>query len=225
MAPLVTPTLSDLRAALQRDPAVADAMFDRFLPPEYQSCSRVHWTPLVTAFWLGARLDAWGARCLLDLGSGAGKLCVAAALASRCSFVGVEQRPRMVAAARMLARRFQVAHRVRFIEGALGEVSLPACDTYYCFNPFGENLLDPEEWLDGTVELGMQRYARDTGLLEDLLEGLPLGTRFITYNRAGSRVPASYRQLRVERSLPSPLRVWEKARVESGGRWHVEREE
>jgi predicted RNA methylase len=216
------PGYLDLATALLVDPRRADALFDRFLPVGYQACSRVHWTPVVAAFRIGSWLDALGAKTLLDLGSGAGKLCVAAALASRCRFVGLEQRPSLVAAARALARRFGVADRVQFIEGSLGSAQLPAFDTVYCFNPFGENLLDPEEWLDDTVELSWQRYAEDTALLEDFLEELPVGTHLITYNRAGARVPGSFTRLRVERHLPSTLRIWQKARRDSGGRWHLE---
>ena len=40
---------------------------------------------------------------VVDIGSGAGKFCVAAALGSGCRFTGLEQRPRLVAAARTLA--------------------------------------------------------------------------------------------------------------------------
>jgi SAM-dependent methyltransferase len=223
MPPLATPTFPDLLAAVRNDWSVADKLFDCFMPREYQIYSRVHWTPLVTAFWLGSFLDAIGARRLLDLGSGPGKLCVAAALASRsCSFVGLEQREQLAAAARNLARRFQVADRVEFMEGALGSVPLPAADVLYCFNPFGENLLGPEEWVDGRVELGWRRHVQDSGLLEDLFEEVPVDTWLVTYHRAGARIPASFKRIWSETTPPGTLRIWRKVRPDSGDRWHLE---
>jgi SAM-dependent methyltransferase len=219
---LYTPTLIDLLAILDEDPGHADAVFDRCLPAELRTYSRVHWTEVVAAFRVADLLESWGAVRLLDIGSGAGKLCVAAALATRCSFVGLEYRPRLVDAARLLARRFRVGDRVRFIEGALGSVRLPVYDVLYCYNPFGENLFEPAGWLDGTVDLGLRRHAQDVELLEGLLDRTRVGTRLITYNGSGTRVPGSFDLIGRHRDLPSELCVWHKVRADSEGRWHLE---
>jgi SAM-dependent methyltransferase len=217
------PTFDELSGALARDSAVAERMFDRLLPFEYQFCSRVHWTPLVAAFRVAAWLDSQGTRTMLDIGAGAGKLCVAAAMgARRCRFVGLERRPHLVTAARELARGFGVADRVEFIEGELGAVALPDSDAYYCFNPFGENIMDPEDWLDDTVDLGPERMSRDIELLELLLERARVGVHLITYYRAGCRLPTSFEQIDSHTDLPNQLRLWQKMRPTSDG-WQLER--
>src|SRR5579872_4063412 len=86
-----------------------DAAFDQHLPEELRAVSQRHWTPLHVAHRCARWLQAEGARTVVDVGSGAGKFCVATALCSSLRLIGLEHRPRLVAAARDLARRFAVA--------------------------------------------------------------------------------------------------------------------
>ena len=146
----------------------------------------------------------------MDLGSGAGKFCVAAALASRCSFVGVEQRPRFVEAAQALAQLFGVENRVRFVQGVLSLSAIPVADAYYLFNPFGENLFGPDEHLGDDVELSPERYQRDIALMVKFFATAPSGTVVIKYNGFGGRMPASYEEVFVDREMPNVLRMWRK---------------
>ncbi len=168
------------------------------------------WTPLVVA----ARAAAWftelGVASVVDIGSGAGKFCVAAALGTDCQFTGLEHRARLVAAAGRLARQFHVDDRVRFIECLLEIGGVPAADAYYLYNPFGENRFGPEGHLDDEVELGEDRYLRDIAAVEDLLRGARVGTYVVTYNGFGGQVPEGYAQIRVDRTLPNMLRMWQK---------------
>jgi SAM-dependent methyltransferase len=199
-----------IAATIQAGGFVTDRAFDRFLALEHESVSAVHWTPVFVARraaqWLG-ELDV---QSVVDIGAGVGKFCVAAALAGRCHFTGIEQRPRFVAAARALADLFDVTSRVRFIQGALGEVSVPDAEAFYLYNPFGENLFGPEDHLDADVELGSKRYARDVADVEDLLRNARVGTYLISYNGFGGRVPDTYEEIRVDRNLPNLLKMWRK---------------
>jgi hypothetical protein len=147
-----------------------------------------------------------------DIGSGAGKFCVAAALSGRCHYTGLEQRPHLVAAARTLAQFFKVDDRVSFVEGNLSDVPAPSADAYYLFNPFGENLFTKDECLDDSVELSSERFSRDIAAVEDLLARAPIGTCVLTYNGFGGRVPIGYDEIRVARDLPNLLRMWRKTR-------------
>jgi 23S rRNA G2445 N2-methylase RlmL len=153
-----------------------------------------------------------GVRTVVDIGSGAGKFCVAAALAGRCRFIGVEQRPRLVEAARELARRFRVDDRVHFSQGAFGDVALPEADAFYLFNPFGENLYGSGSHIDETVELTEERYVRDVFTTEVFLEHARVGTLVVTYNGFGGMLPDTYRKVRVDRELPNVLRMSRKIR-------------
>ncbi len=214
------PTLDDEFALEQAARQVAEALgvglcprdraFDRFLPDELQAVSCQHWTPLIVAKRAAAWFYDFNIRTVADIGSGAGKFCVAAALFGRCHFTGLEQRPQLVTAARALARLFKVDDRVLFIQGALGEVSHPIAEAYYLFNPFGENLFSQIEQLGDGVELSKERYVRDIAVTEDLLRRAPVGTYVLTYNGFGGRVPSSYDEIRVARDLPDVLRMWRK---------------
>lgn len=210
--PSTEQAVQQVAEALRAGHPPEDDDFDRFLSQELRSVSAQHWTPLVVAARAAAWFDALNVRTVTDIGSGAGKFCVAAALTGRSHFTGLEQRPRLVAAARALARLFQVDKQVCFIEGTLGRVATPVAEAYYLYNPFGENLLLPSEQLDKGVELSTQRYMRDIAAMEELLQQAPLGTYVLTYNGFGGRVPASYDEVCIARDLPNLLRLCRKVR-------------
>lgn len=211
------PAASQVAHALQMRSCPSDRVFDRFLPQDIQAVSRQYWTPLVVAVRAAEWLDELDVRTVVDIGSGAGKFCVAAALAGEVRFTGVEQRPRLVAAARALARVFNVDDRVRFVPGTFGVGQVPVADAYYLYNPFGENLFGPQEQLDADVELSDERYHRDIDAVERMLTEAELGTCLLTYNGFGGEIPASYTEVRVDREMPNVLRMWRKtSRVASG---------
>lgn len=190
-----------------------DREFDRFLPYEMQLVSYQHWSGLAVAQRAAAWFSELNLATVADIGSGAGKFCVAAALFGGCRFTGLEQRPRLVTAAQNLAQLFRVDDRVHFITGALGEIAPPRADAYYLYNPFGENLFPPSAQLDDEVELSRARYDRDVAAVEDLLRRAPLGTYIVTYNSFGGRLPTGYDEVRVARDLPAVLRMWRKTRA------------
>jgi predicted RNA methylase len=213
-----TPTRSP---ALRVDPgAVRDALtggglpqdseFDRFLALEHRAPSPYYWTPLAVVVRLAGWFRELGVSTVVDIGSGAGKFCVAGALASECRFTGLEHRPALVYAARALAHTFGVSDRVTFAHGAFGERAIPQADAYYLYNPFGENLFMGPDRLDDDVELGDARYRRDVSVTEAFLEQTPAGSYLVTYNGFGGDVPPSYEGLRADWSTSSLLRLWRK---------------
>lgn len=196
-----------------------DSAFDAFLPAPLRRLSTRHWTPLAVSARAAQWFDECNVRTVIDIGSGAGKFCVAAALACHCHFTGLEHRAQLVACARVLARSFGVQSRAHFIHGALGEARLPSADAYYLYNPFEENVVDPTDRIDDDVELGEDRMSRDVQATHSLLDRAPAGTYVVTYNGFGGSLPASYRQVRVDRELPSPLSLWRKVPSRLSGRW------
>jgi SAM-dependent methyltransferase len=184
-----------------------DRAFDCYLPDGLRAVSNQHWTPLAVAARAAEWFDELGIRTVVDIGSGAGKFCVIAALAGRCQLTGLEQRARLVAAARELARRFEVDDRVSFVHGTFGEAALPVADAYYFYNPFGENLFGRGDHLDEDVELSPQRHKRDTASTAALLQRAEVGTYLVTYNGFGGRVPASYQEVYVDFEELSVLRI------------------
>jgi hypothetical protein len=206
------PSARHVADALRARMCPSERSFDRFLPRELRSVSRQHWTPLVVALRVAEWLEDVAVESVVDIGSGAGKFCVATALASHCNFTGIEQRPRLVDAACALARIFAVDDRVRFIQGNLSECSIPEADVYYLYNPFLENLLEPDEHLDADIELSDERYMCDIDFVERLLERAAIGTYVIKYNGFGGRMPSTYDAFRVDREMPNVLRMWQKTR-------------
>ena len=127
--------LAELRAGAD----VSDERFDRLFPAELRQRSARHWTPAAVARraveLLAPRPD-WE---ILDIGSGAGKLCILGALLSPASFVGVEQELLLVGAAQSAARA-AYATRARFVHGSAFDLDWTRFHGVYLFNPFGELL-------------------------------------------------------------------------------------
>lgn len=216
--PLVLdPSPQGIAMAIRTGMCPVDRAFDRFFPDELRRVAAQYWTPLLVAMRAAEWMDELDVQTVVDIGSGAGKFCVAAALAGRCRFTGIEQRPRLVTAARELARVFEVDDRVTFLDGALGEVPIPDADAYYLYNPFGENLFGADDHLDEDVELGADRYARDVASARELLRRAPVGTCVLIYNGFGGQLPLSYQEIRVDHELPNPLCLWQKTSARAAG--------
>lgn len=211
---IVAPASPEMMAAAMRSGQWPhDWDFDRWMDGDLQMVSRRYWSPLAVAAQAADWFAALGIETVVDIGSGAGKFCVAAALGGGCRYLGLEQRPRLVRAARELAAAFGVDDRVRFENASFGDIVTPSADVYYLFNPFGENLFDPDEQLDTDVVLNTRRYAEDISAVEELLRAAPVGTYLLTYNGFGGRVPTSYTAVRTDRTLPCLLRMWRKYTV------------
>jgi SAM-dependent methyltransferase len=208
----VTKKVVYVAEALRTGSCPADRVFDRFLPDELRVMSNQYWTPLVVAKRAAEWLDDLNVRTVVDIGSGAGKFCVAAALAGHCHFTGLEQRSQLVASARTLARLFEVDDRVSFVEGALGDIATPVADAYYLYNPFGEYLFASKDHVNSDRERRDERYARDVAAVQELLQRARIGTCVLTYNGFGGRVPSSYQQIRIDNEMPNELRLWRKER-------------
>lgn len=209
LAPKASP--SQIATALRAKMSPPDWVFDRHLPEELRLVSRQHWTHLAVAVRVAEWLTEHKVRTIVDIGSGAGKFCVAAALAGESHFLGLEQRPRLVQAARELARLFEIEERVSFVEHLFGEDPTPTAEAYYLYNPFGENLFGPDDHLDEDVELNQERYQRDVAAVIALLQRAASGTCLLTYNGFGGIIPSGYREVHIDRELPNILRMWRKA--------------
>lgn len=187
-----------------------DGSFDRFLPEPLKLVSPEYWTPLAVAKRATEWADDAGFRTVVDIGSGAGKFCVAGALFGQCRFIGLEQYSSLVTSARALVDLFDVDDRVSFVAGALGTVPTPIGDVYYFFNPFGEYWLGPDHPPEASAEFTDSQYRNDVAAAEDLLRRAPVGTCVLTYNGFGGRIPAGYELIRVDWEVRGVLRLWSK---------------
>lgn len=202
---------------LRRRTSIPDDLFDVIFPQAWRTRSRRFWTPVDVALRAASWFADSGVRRVLDVGSGVGKFCVVGALSTDLEFVGIEHRPPLVDAAREAASALGVADRARFVCRAVDSPSLAEYGAFYLYNPFGENLHEKSEQLDANVELGIDRYDRDVGLVERALRAAPVGTRLVTFCGFGGRIPNSYVPERVSLFAGAALRSWVRRRVEFTG--------
>lgn len=188
----------------------SDLIFDQFLPHDLKVISHQHWTPLAVSICASRWLERLGVRHVVDLGSGAGKFCVAGALATHMRFTGIEQRLRLVQVAHGLARSFDVDDRIHFTRMVLGTDEIPHGDAYYLYNPFEENLFYEEDWIDAEVDHTRERFIEGVQAVRRLLLDAPSGTFVLTYNGFGGNVPPTYEEVEHGGTRPRILRLWRK---------------
>jgi SAM-dependent methyltransferase len=169
--------------------SIEDEKFDQIYPPEIRELSAIFWTPVAVAAEAAKLLAADPNKHVLDVGCGAGKFCIVAALLTEGRFTGVEQRSSLVEAARQAARARDVGG-VEFIHANITDVPFAAYDAFYIFNPFEEHLHGHK--IDKAVALSAELFKRYTSYVSDQLGRCPLGTRVVTYMGYADDIPACY---------------------------------
>src|SRR5687767_357801 len=107
---------AEVWARLSRGEPVSDSAFDHIYPEHVRAVSDVHWTPVDVARQAVALLAPKPGTRVLDVGSGAGKLCFIGAAVTGATFVGIEQRQWLVELTNELAARAEIP-RTRFLHG------------------------------------------------------------------------------------------------------------
>ncbi len=170
--------------------SISDEAFNQLLPSQARGNSGRHWTPVEVARAAARFLVTRSGTRVLDLGCGLGKFCVIGATATDGHFTGVEQRRHLVAIARKMIRRREIA-RVEVIHANITDVTFGEYEAFYLFNPFEENVL-PEMKLDSTVELSPRLFEEYTEHVHAQLNLMPSGTRLATYWCRGGEIPEGY---------------------------------
>jgi SAM-dependent methyltransferase len=184
--------------------AFQDHEFDRHYPEDICAQSYCHWTPVdvsqMAAQWL---VEKPGTR-VLDIGCGPGKFCAIGATTTSGHFTGVEQRGRLVKAAREMLQRQRISN-VEIVHGNITAISFDAFDAFYLFNPFEENIL-PMLRIDHDVEMKSRLYDEYTLHVQTQLERKPMGTRIVTYYGSCAEVPECY--VCVKTAYDGMLKLW-----------------
>jgi hypothetical protein len=184
-----------------------DAAFDWMYPEHFQLLSLKHWTPLVNARKAAEFLAAPGAR-VLDIGSGIGKFCLAAAYAfPETHFYGVEQRHELVYHAEE-AKNYTQLCNVNFIHANITQVNFKEFDHFYFYNPFYENI-DPNNQIDDSIEISESLYAYYTQYLFTALDEKPAGARLVTFHISGKEVSPDYKLVSIAND--GLMKMWIKA--------------
>jgi hypothetical protein len=183
-------------------------VFDSVYPHAVQDVSARYWTPVSVALTGAAWLRDAGADSTLDVGSGAGKFCIVAALARNLEIQGVEQRATLIESAEHAARAYRAT--TAFHHTTIQNVDPRRFTAFYFYNPFGENQYPSEDRFDDLVELSSTRALRDVTHAECWLDTAPAGTLALTYHGFGGRVPDTYALLKELQCRGGPLRLWQK---------------
>lgn len=168
-----------------------DDSFDEFFSPRIKKLSKVHWTPLSVAK-RAANFLAPNPGCkVIDIGSGVGKFCLAAAhYCPDSEFDGIEQRINLHMTAEH-SKEISGLENVHFIHGDFTEINLDSYTGIYFYNSFAENLYSFGR-IDNTIEHSPSLYNYYANYLYMLLDGKPAGTRLATYHVSENEIPICY---------------------------------
>lgn len=184
-----------------------DAAFDWLYPEHLQLISLKHWTPVRVAQAAADYLAVPGAK-VLDIGSGIGKFCLAAAQRHPDSdYYGIEQRGELVHFAER-TRDYLGLRNAGFLEANITQVNFEAFDHFYFYNAFYENI-DRENAIDDEIEVSRSLYEYYTAFLYHSFRQRPSGTRIVTYQSDGNVIPPGYRL--TDSSFDQSLQLWIKA--------------
>jgi hypothetical protein len=201
-------TVLDLAARLRAGARVSDREFDELFSPETSLVSLRHWTPVSVASRVASLLTEAGAKEILDVGSGPGKVCIVGALSTNARFTGVEQRRRLVEEARVAALVVG-AERARFVHANLVEFDCTPFDGFYFYNPFQEQM-EPDDPcpIDDTVPRSPVLHRTYLATVLAALICAPVGTLVATFHGLGAPMPRQYRRLHSEHAGSGELALW-----------------
>lgn len=173
---------------------LTDEELNQLYPSSIQALAKRHWTPLWVAEKAASFLSAGNhSSRILDIGSGVGKFCLAAAYFTPDTFYyGVEQRKDLVAYAKAAAKTLQLTN-VSFMTANFTQLNFRDFDHFYFYNSFYENLSGTEK-IDQQIDYSEELYNYYNRYLYRQLEQRPPGTKLVTYHSLEDEIPEGYRQ-------------------------------
>jgi SAM-dependent methyltransferase len=183
----------------------SDQQFNQLYPPSIQALARKHWTPLGIARKAASFLAAEKNIRILDIGSGVGKFCLAAAYYKpNAYYYGVEQRKSLTSLSEK-AREILSLENASFIHGNFTQLDFKNFDHFYFYNAFYENLTGTDK-IDNTIDYSGELFNYYNSYLYRQLEHKPAGTRLATYHSLEEEVPQSYHVVGTE--FDNLLKFW-----------------
>lgn len=184
---------------------LSDKELDQLYPAAIQQLAHKHWTSLEAAIKAAHYLAAEPQVKILDIGSGVGKFCLAAAsIKPDAFFYGIEQRKNLVNYAEAAKEKTGIAN-VTFMQGNFTQVNFQQYDHFYFFNSFYENISVAHK-IDSSIDYSYELYNYYNRYLYKELEKMKPGTKMVTYHSMEEAVPEGYELLASE--MDEDLKFW-----------------
>lgn len=168
----------------------SDADFNELYPLNVQRLAKRHWTPLHITNLAVSFLARKNVK-ILDIGSGAGKFCLAGACyAPEARFYGIEQREYLIEHARHAQKKLHTSN-VTFLHGNFTSLNFKEFDHFYFFNSFYENI-NSEGRIDDDIEYSESLYEYYMRYLYSELRQMRKGTKIVTYHHFLGEIPIEY---------------------------------
>lgn len=185
----------------------SEQSFCQLYPLSIQQLDKIHWSPLKVVYKSVQFLVNKKEAKILDIGSGAGKFCLAGAYYKPSAFFyGVEQRQYLTGHA-LCAKEKLGRMRVEFIHKNFTQLNLKEYDGFYFYNSFFESIPGTDK-IDDTIAYSPELYHYYSRYLYKQLDEMPAGTRIVTYCSWDDEIPPGYRL--IETDIDSLLKFWEK---------------
>lgn len=185
----------------------SDREFNQLYPQTIQLLAQNHWTPLLVAKKAAEFLATNKGSRVLDIGSGVGKFCLAAAHYKPHSFFyGVEQRETLIAHAETVKQQLAYAN-ANFIHGNFTKIDFKQYDHFYFYNSFYENVYGTQK-IDSSLEYNGELYEYYTHHLHRQLSKMPEGTKMATYHVLEDEMFAGFHIVGTDSD--NLLKFWEK---------------
>ncbi len=185
----------------------SDEAFGKLYPPAIQELAYRHWTPLEVAKKAADFLVTEKKTSILDIGSGVGKFCLAAAhYKPNASFVGIEQRQALTDHAVLAQKKLGITN-ASFIQGNFTKLDFSKYDHFYFYNPFYENLFGTPK-IDSSLEYSDELFNFYNGYLHRQLKTKPGGTKLVTFHIIEDEITEGYHVVGTD--VEDSLKYWVK---------------
>ncbi|MBZ5857091.1 methyltransferase domain-containing protein [Flavihumibacter profundi] len=183
----------------------SEAQFNSLYPEDIRLMSRRQWTPLLVAKKAAAFLRTGPGIKILDIGSGVGKFCLAAAYYNPdVAFIGIEQRSYLTDHANCALEKLALKN-VSFINGNFTELNFKDYQHFYFYNSFYENIAEKEQ-IDQDIPCSTALFEHYSHCLYKQLKEAKKGTRLVTYHSVETEIPEEYHIVQSE--INDYLKFW-----------------
>jgi len=176
------------------DPALlfeSDERFNKLYPPQLRELANTHWTPLEVAESAADFLVRKKGDRILDIGSGTGKFCLAAAYYKPTAFfTGVEQRFSHVQYAENARQKLGFSN-VSFIHENFTKTVITQYQHFYFYNSFYENITGTPK-IDNSLNYSYELYHLYQQCLNRQFDKMPSGTRVASFHSLEHGAPRGF---------------------------------